>query len=155
MDTRVTNKHVLIHGDEIVLDKYFENAQIETPHTVSSFDTEEEKITFIASMDAGKFPPIPNIGEWCEINKVYAYGDDKSKCLQGHYRTNYAIEETPALWLIIPTISEGYPVWVQPTGAHDAYQIGDRVSFNGSNYESKINANVWSPTAYPAGWKKL
>ena len=43
--------------------------------------------------------------------------------------------------------------WVQPTGAQDAYAIGARVTFNGSVYESKINANVWSPTAYPAGWK--
>jgi hypothetical protein len=48
--------------------------------------------------------------------------------------------------------SSGYPDWVQPTGGHDAYNIGDRVSFNGSNYESKINANVWSPAVYPAGW---
>lgn len=45
--------------------------------------------------------------------------------------------------------------WVQPTGAQDAYNIGDQVLFNGSIYESLINANVWSPTAYPAGWKKL
>ena len=48
-----------------------------------------------------------------------------------------------------------YPAFVQPTGAHDAYKIGDRVSFNGSNYESKINGNVWSPTAYPAGWQLI
>lgn len=48
-----------------------------------------------------------------------------------------------------------YPAWVQPTGAHDAYQIGDKVTFNGRLWESLINANVWSPTAYPAGWKDL
>jgi hypothetical protein len=42
--------------------------------------------------------------------------------------------------------------WVQPTGGHDAYNIGDRVLFGGLTYESLINANVWSPTAYPAGW---
>jgi hypothetical protein len=44
------------------------------------------------------------------------------------------------------------PEWVQPTGAHDAYQKGDRVTFQGSVYESLIDANVWSPSAYPAGW---
>jgi len=47
-----------------------------------------------------------------------------------------------------PPIAE----WVQPTGAQDAYNTGDRVLFNGVTYESLINANVWSPTAYPAGW---
>lgn len=43
--------------------------------------------------------------------------------------------------------------FVQPTGASDAYQTGDKVTFNGSTYESTIDNNVWSPTAYPAGWK--
>lgn len=35
---------------------------------------------------------------------------------------------------------------------HDAYNIGDRVAFEGSNYESVINGNVWSPAEHPAGW---
>ncbi|MEF2554597.1 hypothetical protein VQ042_25485 [Aurantimonas sp. A2-1-M11] len=51
-------------------------------------------------------------------------------------------------------VAEGYPAWVQPSGAHDAYQIGDRVSFEGANYESVINANVWSPAGYPAGGRR-
>lgn len=42
--------------------------------------------------------------------------------------------------------------FVQPTGAHDAYNIGDRVTFEGQVYESTIDANVYSPSAYPAGW---
>ena len=41
----------------------------------------------------------------------------------------------------------------QPTGAHDAYNKGDRVLFNGKVYESLIDANTWSPDAYPQGWK--
>lgn len=45
--------------------------------------------------------------------------------------------------------------WVQPTGAHDAYQKGDRVLFEGKTYESLIDANVWSPSVYPAGWKQI
>jgi len=50
---------------------------------------------------------------------------------------------------------ETYPDWVQPTGAHDAYNIGDRVMYKGEAWESTINANVWSPEVYPAGWKKI
>ncbi len=46
-----------------------------------------------------------------------------------------------------------YPAWIQPTGAHDAYKIGDKVTFKGKRYTSKINGNVWSPVAYPAGWQ--
>lgn len=49
----------------------------------------------------------------------------------------------------------GSAEWVQPTGAHDAYKKGDRVRFEGKNYESLMDGNVWSPAAYPAGWKEL
>lgn len=45
--------------------------------------------------------------------------------------------------------------WVQPTGAHDAYQTGDIVSFEGRVYRSTIDGNVWSPSAYPRGWEKV
>ena len=38
---------------------------------------------------------------------------------------------------------------------YDAYAKGARVSFEGSDYESLIDGNVWSPTGYPAGWKTI
>lgn len=45
------------------------------------------------------------------------------------------------------------PEFVQPTGAHDAYSKGDKVKYNGQIYESLLDGNVWSPDAYPSGWK--
>lgn len=48
-----------------------------------------------------------------------------------------------------------YPEWVQPTGQHDAYQTGDRVTFDGDVYESVIDNNTWSPADYPAGWQRI
>lgn len=45
--------------------------------------------------------------------------------------------------------------WVQPLGTHDAYQVGDRVLFEGELYESVIGNNTWSPRDYPQGWKKI
>lgn len=51
-----------------------------------------------------------------------------------------------------PDISS-YPNFVQPTGAHDAYQTGDIVNYNGVLYKSKIDNNVWAPDVYPAGWE--
>ena len=47
------------------------------------------------------------------------------------------------------------PAYRQPSGGHDAYKQGDRVTYNGAVYESTINGNVWSPKDYPQGWKKL
>ncbi|MHD0187000.1 hypothetical protein ACNQTB_03535 [Corynebacterium diphtheriae] len=43
----------------------------------------------------------------------------------------------------------------QPTGGHDAYPLGKKVKFEGHIYESVIESNAFSPTAYPAGWKKI
>lgn len=47
------------------------------------------------------------------------------------------------------------PAFKQPSGSHDAYSQGDRVTYNGEVYESLINANAYSPADYPQGWKKL
>lgn len=47
------------------------------------------------------------------------------------------------------------PEYKQPTGAHDAYQAGDRVTFQGRVYEAVINAVTWSPLAYPQAWKEV
>lgn len=47
------------------------------------------------------------------------------------------------------------PDWKQPIGSHDAYKRGDRITYNGAVYESLLPANVYSPDAYPQGWKKI
>lgn len=59
----------------------------------------------------------------------------------------------PALYTPIGLNEKGYPVWSQPTGAQDAYMIGDIVDYNGTLYESVIDGNTYSPDVYPAGWK--
>jgi hypothetical protein len=47
-----------------------------------------------------------------------------------------------------------WPEWRQPTGSEDAYNTGDKVTFEGAHYVSLIDGNIWSPTAYPAGWER-
>lgn len=58
---------------------------------------------------------------------------------------------TPALWVAISL--EEYPEWVQPTGAHDAYAKGAKVSYEGKKYISTIDANVWAPGV--TGWDEV
>lgn len=48
---------------------------------------------------------------------------------------------------------EEYPEYVQPTGAHDAYHIGDKITYNGKHYECIFDNCVWTPDAYPQGWE--
>ena len=59
---------------------------------------------------------------------------------------------TPALFVVVSL--DEWPEFVQPTGVHDAYNKGDKVTFNGKHYISLIDANVYSPAAYPAGWQE-
>ena len=54
-----------------------------------------------------------------------------------------------------PEPVEEYPEYVQPTGAHDAYKIGDKITFQGNKYECLMDNCVWSPIEYPNAWKKV
>lgn len=46
-----------------------------------------------------------------------------------------------------------YAAWVQPTGGHDAYAAGDRVTYQGKVWESTADNNVWRPGVH--GWKDV
>ena len=52
-------------------------------------------------------------------------------------------------------IVEEYPEYKQPLGSHDAYKIGDKVTFNGKKFISLIDGNNWSPSVYPQGWEEV
>lgn len=101
-----------------------------------------------------------------ETGKAYARGDlftygvnsvgdpQLYRVAQGHTsQADWLPADNPALYTAIGLTSEGYPVWSQPTGAHDAYNTGDIVDYNGTLYRSTIDGNVWAPDAYPAGWE--
>ena len=81
-----------------------------------------------------------------------------------HPQYNYD-SEIEAIWAAIRELQQAqeegggteptdeWPEFVQPTGAHDAYSVGDKVTFNGKRYVCKLANCVWSPDAYPAGWE--
>ena len=73
------------------------------------------------------------------------------KCVQAHRsQADWTPDVTPALWVVV-SIDE-YPEWVQPTGAHDAYHRGDKVSYHGKHYICTADANIYAPDVY--GWKE-
>jgi len=99
--------------------------------------------------------PVWATGLSVEPDIVYRYDNQLYRSIQAHTtQSDWTPDIVPALFALSmpPSVIAD---WVQPTGAHDAYQIGDQVQFNGQVYESKINANVWSPAVYPAGWKLI
>lgn len=54
-----------------------------------------------------------------------------------------------------PPVEDEYPEYVQPSGAHNAYNEGDKITFEGEKYVCKMNGCVWSPKDYPDGWGKV
>jgi len=43
--------------------------------------------------------------------------------------------------------------WVQPTGGHDAYPLGAKVTHNSLTWESIVDNNVWEPGVF--GWVEV
>lgn len=125
---------------------------------------------FVGTLDVetqlDKVLEIPSVFPVWEANRAYktkevisygvnSVGDPQLyQVLQDH---TSAAEWTPdtasSLYKKIGVTDDGYPEWVQPLGATDAYNKGDIVSYNGKLYRSTIDGNVWSPEAYPAGWE--
>lgn len=65
-----------------------------------------------------------------------------------------ALEEKETTEEPIEPVDE-YPEYKQPTGAHDAYKTGDKVTYKGKKYICKLDNCVWSPETYPAGWEEV
>ena len=72
------------------------------------------------------------------LNKLY-------RVVQAHTsQEGWEPDKVPALFTEIAKPGE-IPEWRQPTGAQDAYNIGDLVRYNGQIWESTIDNNVWAP----------
>lgn len=85
-----------------------------------------------------------------EVSKV-TYNDLLYKCLQSHIsQASWNPADAVSLWVRIDDSAIEWPEWRQPTGAHDAYPIGAKVSHNDKHWVSNVDNNVWEPGAY--GW---
>lgn len=97
--------------------------------------------------------PAWQVGMQVVAKKRYRYNAKLYRCNQAHTtQPDWTPDITPALWTEVSV--EEWPEWKQPTGAQDAYNAGDKVTYKGEHYISLIDNNTWSPEAYPAGWKK-
>ena len=99
------------------------------------------------------------VGKQYKVDEFLTYGENGVgdpqlyKVVQAHTsQADWTPDKAVSLFVAIGLDDSGYPVWSQPTGAHDAYNKGDIVNYNDTLYESLIDGNVYSPDAYPAGW---
>ena len=92
-----------------------------------------------------------------EVGKRVLYNDILYKVIQAHTsQAEWTPVAAPSLFakVINETTDGSIPEFEQPDSTNP-YMKGDRVIFNGKVYESLIDNNVYSPEAYPAGWKEV
>lgn len=116
--------------------------------------TDEQAMEVVAVYDPWMVGRYYSVGDFV-TSGVNGVGDPQLyKCVQAHTsQADWPPHVASSLFVAVGLDESGYPEWSQPTGAHDAYNQGDIVSYNGTLYESLIDGNVYSPDAYPAGWK--
>ena len=142
-----------LEADMIKSKKQQENTQLVT------------NIAFITLAENGNIDEI-TASEHTEIFAVWAenisyavgnirrYGDGLYKCLQAHSsQAAWTPDVSASLWKKIGDPTVEFPEWSQPIGASDAYQTGDKVSYDGKHYVSTVNNNVWQPSVY--GWEEV
>ena len=87
-------------------------------------------------------------------NDRFMYHNKFYKVLQKHTsQADWTPDKTSSLYVEIANPVEEWLDFKQPTGAHDAYTKDAKVTFEGKHYKSLIDANTYSPTAYPQGWE--
>ena len=102
-----------------------------------------------AALDSIELIAPWRIKEYVKVGERRRFNGVLYKCVQAHTtQADWTPDITPALWVAVSI--EEYPEWVQPTGAHDAYNIGDKVTYNGNRYVCAVDGNVYAPDVY--GW---
>lgn len=81
------------------------------------------------------------------------YGNMLYKCLQEHISQNsWTPDAASSLWVRINDPAIEWPEWIQPTGAHDAYPKGAKVTHKEKKWISDIDSNVWEPGTISSNW---
>ena len=120
----------------------------------------EKAALFLDDTDA--LEAIQLFPTWSPEHGTYNVGDkvqyDGSlyKCLQQHIaQIGWTPTTAVSLWAKVLIPDENViPDWEQP-GSTNPYMAGNKVRYNGIVYESLIDNNLWSPEAYPAGWREV
>ena len=121
-----------------------------------------QTLTDEQAMEIATVYPVYEVGKAYLVNEMFTYGVNEVgdpqlyRVVQAHTsQEDWKPNATPALYTPIGLNEEGYPVWSKPTGAHDAYNTGDIVDYNGTLYKSLIDGNTYSPEEYPSGWEAI
>lgn len=108
--------------------------------------TDEEAMTMPSI-----YPAWSGGGVAYQKDRIVRHGETLYRCITGHTsQGDWSPDAAVSLWVLISDPAVEWPEWVQPTGAHDAYALGAKVSHGGKRWVSTAAANTWEPGTY--GW---
>lgn len=120
-------------------------ARIAVKQTVLAGELPEEDLAQIVDLW-----PAWAAGVAYGVDEIVKYDGSLYKVVQAHTsQADWTPDVVPALFAEIAppgVIAE----WVQPTGAHDTYSLGEQVTYGGQTWESTVDNNSWEPGVY--GW---
>ena len=143
--------------------------QIEMEETQATFTQVQQSLHKVAKMVASEvtddakalaiqeFYDDWEVGVKYEVGTYIRYEGVLYKVITAHTsQSDWTPTSASSLFAKVLTDPTGETIneWVQPDSTN-AYMTGDKVIFEGKTYESVIDNNVWSPSAYPAGWKEI
>ena len=107
--------------------------------------------------NAGMFPLwADNIGQRAEAGSYWRHADKlyRVNAGQGHaIQADWAPDKAASLFSLAANPADEWPEWIQPTGAHNAYAKGAKVTHNGNRWASTADTNTWAPGVY--GWEEV
>ena len=119
-----------------------------------------QTLTDEAAMQIATVYPKYEVGKAYAADEMLTYGTNNVgdpqlyRVVQAHTsQADWTPDATPSLYTPIGLNESGYPIWSRPAGAHDAYNTGDIVDYNGTLYKSLIDGNTYAPDEYAAGWE--
>ena len=113
----------------------------------------------VETLDDEASEEVSDLFPFWGTDTAYAVGDKRQyngllyRCVQAHTsQADWTPDVVPALW--VRTSTEEFPEWIQPTGAHDAYPLGAKVSHNGKHWiNTGKDGNEYEPGVW--GWDEV
>ena len=150
--------------DEQIQSELVADSETRKQEIIQATLVREAEVTAQASSDEESLTSQPLFPMWSGDGNEYALGFKVQdftvdnilalyRVVQAHTsQPTWIPRDTPALFtrIQLDVVLE----WVQPTGAQDAYNIGDRVWFGVETdvYESTVDANVFAPLVVAGQW---
>lgn len=88
------------------------------------------------------------------VGNLRQYEGSLYRCIQAHTaQSDWTPDVAVSLWVKTSDPAEEWPPWSRPLGAHDAYDLGAKVTHNGKHWLNTFPANSYEPGVH--GWQEV